>query len=140
MCIRDRSSSLITNKTEEDIELIDKNNENTEPIQLTTGRYMVGEDIPLGKSDIVGIEQGNVCRLYTSQNKQCAILASFEITIYDSKSTTKARQLVFHAAELMRQMGFTMKYGPTEIDRASTTEAYRWIARFRRTYCEGDII
>ena len=74
------------------------------------------------------------------QNKQCAILASFEITIYDSKSTTKARQLVFHAAELMRQMGFTMNYGPTEIDRASTTEAYRWIARFRRTYCEGDII
>lgn len=55
-----KSSSLITNKTEEDIELIDKNNENTEPIQLTTGRYMVGEDIPLGKYDIVGIEQGNV--------------------------------------------------------------------------------
>lgn len=55
-----KSSSLITNKTEEDIELIDKNNENTEPIQLTTGRYMVGKDIPLGKYDIVGIEQGNV--------------------------------------------------------------------------------
>ena len=74
------------------------------------------------------------------QNKQCAILASFEITIYDSKSTTKARQLVFHAAELMRQMGFTMNYGPTDIERSSTTEAYRWIARFRRTSCEGDVI
>lgn len=55
-----KSSSLITNNTEEDIELIDKNDENTEPIQLTTGRYVVGEDIPAGKYDIVGIEQGNV--------------------------------------------------------------------------------
>lgn len=74
------------------------------------------------------------------QNKQCAIQASFEITLYDSTSSTKARQLIFHAAELMREMGFTMYYGPTEIDRASTSEAYRWVARFRRTYCEGDII
>lgn len=74
------------------------------------------------------------------QNKQCAILASFEITIYDSTSATKARQLIFHTAELMRQMGFTMNYGPVEVDRASTTEAYCWRARFKRTYCEGDII
>lgn len=72
------------------------------------------------------------------QNKQCAIQASFEITVYDSKSSTTAKQLIFHVAELMRQMGFTMNYGPEEIDRSSTTEAYRWIARFRRTYCEGD--
>lgn len=74
------------------------------------------------------------------QNKQCAIQASFEITIYDDTSTTKAKQLIFLAAELMREMGFTLNYGPTEIDRASTTEAYRWVARFRRTYCEGDLI
>ena len=72
------------------------------------------------------------------QNKQCAIQASFEITVYDSRSSSTAKQLIFHAAELMRQMGFTMNYGPVEVDRASTTEAYRWIARFRRTYCEGD--
>ena len=72
------------------------------------------------------------------QNDQCAIKASFEITVYDSKSRTTAKQLIFHVAELMRQMGFTMNYGPEEIDRSSTTEAYRWIARFRRTYCEGD--
>lgn len=74
------------------------------------------------------------------QNNQCAVDAAFEINVYDSSSTTKARQLIFHAAELMRQMGFTMNYGPAEIDRASTTEAYRWIARFRRTYCSGDIL
>lgn len=74
------------------------------------------------------------------QNKQCAIQASFEVTIYDSASTTKAKQLIFHAAELMRQMGFTMNYGPMEVDRASTTEAYSWVARFKRTYCEGDAI
>lgn len=74
------------------------------------------------------------------QNHQCAVNAAFEITVYDSTSTTKARQLIFHAAEVMRQMGFTMNYGPVEVDRASTTEAYRWIARFKRTYCEGDII
>ena len=74
------------------------------------------------------------------QNKQCAIQASFEITIYDDTSTTKAKQLIFLAADLMQKMGFTMNYGPTEIDRASTTEAYRWVARFRRTYCEGDVI
>lgn len=72
------------------------------------------------------------------QNDQCAIKASFEITVYDSKSSTTAKQLIFHVAELMRQMGFTMNYGSEEIDRSSTTEAYRWIARFRRTYCEGD--
>lgn len=74
------------------------------------------------------------------QNKQCAIQVAFEITVYDSASTTKAKQLIFLSAELMREMGFTMNYGPTEIDRASTTEAYRWIARFKRTYCEGDEI
>lgn len=74
------------------------------------------------------------------QNKQCAIQASFEITIYDSDSSTKAKQLIFHAADLMQKMGFTMNYGPVEIDRANNTEAYRWMARFRRTYCEGDII
>lgn len=67
------------------------------------------------------------------QNDQCAIKASFEITVYDSKSSTTAKQLIFHVAELMRQMGFTTNYGPTEIDRSSTTEAYRWLARFRRT-------
>lgn len=72
------------------------------------------------------------------QNKQCAIQALFEITVYDSKSSSTAKQLIFHTAELMRQMGFTMNYGPVEVDRASTTEAYRWFARFRRTYCEGD--
>lgn len=74
------------------------------------------------------------------QNHQCAMQAAFEITIYDSTSTTKARQLIFHAAELMREMGFTMNYGPVEVDRATTTEAYRWMARFRRTYCAGDAI
>lgn len=74
------------------------------------------------------------------QNKQSAIQASFEITVYDSSSTTKAKQLLFLAADLMQGMGFTMNNGPNEIDRASTTEAYRWIARFRRTYCEGDNI
>ena len=72
------------------------------------------------------------------QNKQCAIQASFEVTVYDSSSSSTAKQLIFHVAELMREMGFTMNYGPTEIDRASTTETYRWLARFRRTYCEGD--
>lgn len=74
------------------------------------------------------------------QNNQCAVNAAFEIIIYDSTSTTKARQLIFHAAELMRQMGFTMNYGPVEVDRAITTEAYRWIARFRRIYCNGDVL
>lgn len=74
------------------------------------------------------------------QNKQCSIQASFEITIYDSDSSTKAKQLIFHAADLMQEMGFTMNYGPVEIERASNTEAYRWNARFRRTYCEGDLI
>lgn len=53
------SSSLIINNTE-DIELLEKNRENTETIQLTTGRYVVGEDILAGKYDIIGIEQGNV--------------------------------------------------------------------------------
>lgn len=74
------------------------------------------------------------------QNKQCAIQAAFEITIYDSTSSTEAKQLIFLASDLMQKMGFTMNYGPTEIERSSTTEAYRWIARFRRTYCEGDVI
>lgn len=74
------------------------------------------------------------------QNKQSAIQAAFEITVYDSASTTKAKQLLFLAADLMQQMGFTMNYGPREADRASITEAYRWIARFRRTYCGGDMI
>ena len=49
-----------------------------------------------------------------------------------------AKAIDLSTAELMRQMGFTMNYGPAEVERASTTEAYRWIARFRRTYCEGD--
>lgn len=74
------------------------------------------------------------------QNKQCGILAAFEITIYDSKSSTKAKQLIFHVAELMRQMGFTMNYGPVEIERSSTAEAHRWTARFKRVYCAGDDI
>lgn len=74
------------------------------------------------------------------QNHQCGVDAVFEIDIYDSTSTTKAKQLIFHAAELMRQMGFTMNYGPVEVDRASTTEAYRWTARFRRIYCLGDTL
>lgn len=72
------------------------------------------------------------------QNHQCAIQASFEITIYDSTSSTKARQLIFQAAEIMQQMGFTMNYGPVEVDRSTTTEAYRWIARFNRIYGDGD--
>lgn len=76
----------------------------------------------------------------TFQNKQCAIQASFEITVYDSSSSNLAKQLILQAANLMQEMGFTMNYGPVEIDRAHTTEAYRWIARFRRTYCEGDLL
>ena len=32
----------------------------TQPIDLSTGKYIIGEDIPAGKYDIVGIEQGNV--------------------------------------------------------------------------------
>lgn len=74
----------------------------------------------------------------TLQNEQCAIQAAFEITVYDSSSSTTAKQLIFHVAELMREMRFTMNYGPVEVDRTSTTEAYRWLARFKRTYCEGD--
>lgn len=74
------------------------------------------------------------------RNNQCGIMASFEITIYDSETNTKAKQLMFHAAELMRKMGFTMNYGPVEVERATTAEAYRWIARFRRIYCPGDSI
>lgn len=74
------------------------------------------------------------------QNHQCGVDAVFEIDIYDSTSTTKAKQLIFHAAELMRKMGFAMNYGPVEVDQASTTEAYCWRARFRRTYCSGDTL
>lgn len=34
--------------------------ESEEPIELSTGKYIVGEDIPAGKYDIIGIESGNV--------------------------------------------------------------------------------
>lgn len=74
------------------------------------------------------------------QNKQCAISADFEITVYDSGSFSKAKQLIFLAADIMTELGFTLKFGPLEVDRSNTTEAYRWIARFHRTYCEGDLI
>lgn len=74
------------------------------------------------------------------QNEQCAISADFEITIYDADSSSKAKQLIFLAADIMTSMGFILKYGPLEIDRTSTSEAYRWVARFHRTYCEGDAI
>jgi hypothetical protein len=74
------------------------------------------------------------------QNKQCAIAADFEITIYDSGSSSKAKQLIFLAADIMTELGFILKYGPLEVDRSSTSETYRWIARFHRTYCEGDLI
>ncbi|WP_367567178.1 hypothetical protein [Lacrimispora sp.] len=74
------------------------------------------------------------------QNKQCAISADFEITIYDSGSSNKAKQLIFLASDIMTELGFILKYGPLEVDRSNTSEAYRWIARFYRTYCEGDLI
>lgn len=74
------------------------------------------------------------------QNSQCAISADFEVTVYDSESTVKARQLCFLAADIMTEMGFLLKYGPREIDRADASEAYRWVARFHRTYCSGDAI
>lgn len=74
------------------------------------------------------------------QNKQCAALVSIEITIYDSGSSTKAKQLAFLAADIMTELGFGMNYGPAEINRAGANEAYRWLARFSRTYCEGDLI
>ena len=74
------------------------------------------------------------------QNKQCAISADFDITVYDSGSFSKAKQLIFLAADIMTELGFTLKFGPLEVDRSNTTEAYRWIARFHRTYCEGDLI
>lgn len=74
------------------------------------------------------------------QNKQCAISADFEITIYDSSSTSKAKQLIFLAADIMTELGFILKYGPLEVERSSTSDAYRWIARFHKTYCEGDLI
>lgn len=74
------------------------------------------------------------------QNKQCAISADFEITIYDSSSSSKAKQLIFLAADIMTELGFILKYGPLEVDRSNTSEAYRWIARFHRTYCDGDSI
>lgn len=73
-------------------------------------------------------------------NYQRAIEASFEITVYDSTSSSKAKQLIFLAADIMTEMGFIMNYGPSEIDRSSATEAYRWIARFHRIYCGGDVI
>lgn len=74
------------------------------------------------------------------QNKQCAVSADFEITIYDSSSSSKVKQLIFLAADIMTELGFVLKYGPLEVDRSSTSEAYRWIARFHRTYCDGDLI
>ena len=52
--------SLSITNSEEIVEHVDKNSENTEPIQLITGMYVVGEDIPAGKYDIVGIEEGSV--------------------------------------------------------------------------------
>lgn len=74
------------------------------------------------------------------QNKQCSISADFEITMYVSDSSSKAKQLIFLAADIMTELGFVLKYGPLEMDRSSTSESYRWIARFHRTYCEGDLI
>lgn len=32
----------------------------TEPIELSTGKYIVGEDIPAGKYDIIGVSKGNI--------------------------------------------------------------------------------
>lgn len=45
----------------------DTNNisELSSPIDLSTGKYIVGEDIPSGKYDIIGIEKGNI---YVSSN------------------------------------------------------------------------
>ena len=31
-----------------------------EPIELSTGKYIVGEDIPSGKYDVIGVERGNI--------------------------------------------------------------------------------
>lgn len=83
---------------------------------------------------------GQVTTSSSLQNKQCAISADFEITVYDSGSSSKAKQLCFLAADIMTELGFLLTYGPREIDRGSTSEAYRWVARFHRTYCEGDTI
>lgn len=37
-----------------------KESQTQEPIELSTGNYVVGEDIPAGKYDIIGIKRGNV--------------------------------------------------------------------------------
>lgn len=84
--------------------------------------------------------QGQATTSSTLQNQQCAISADFEISVFTSDSSSKAKQLIFLASDIMTEMGFRMNYGPLEIERSSTSEAYRWLARLHRTYCGGDSI
>lgn len=54
----EKESETIIKETEEIVEP-------KEPILLTSGKYIVGEDIPEGKYDVIGVERGNI---YVSSN------------------------------------------------------------------------
>lgn len=74
------------------------------------------------------------------QNHQKAIMADFEITIYTIDSSSRCRQLINLAGDIMMGMGFRLMSGPYEVENTAGTGVYRWIARFSRTFADGDTI
>lgn len=74
------------------------------------------------------------------ENHQKAVMADFEITIYTTDYSSKARKLLELAGDIMMSMGFQLTTGPYEIENTAGTGVHRWLARFSRTVADGDKI
>lgn len=79
---------------------------------------------------------------YDLSNNENAVIPVIKITVYANGTSKKetARKISNEIREIFVSMGFRCQYGPTKIDNAADASICRYIARYRRTICNGDTL
>ena len=75
-----------------------------------------------------------------SLDQEFAVNSNVEIQVFSINSITEARSIISLACDAMRGMGYTRRYGATEIRDTSRPNLFRMVARFSRIVSSLDEI
>jgi len=81
--------------------------------------------------ELPSVEQGQDLQ----NNDICAVMASFQIEVYDDKSMDNAKKIMDYVVETMKSMRFSIISMP---EFKNTDSTYRQVARFRRLVASLD--
>ena len=109
-------------------------------VKCTVGRYVTPKESQFPYVDLsIGDNSGGNYDLEGNEGSQNPLLV---VTVYSTGSLADATcaQISKKAKEIMLSYGFQCRGGPIPAVNAADSNIVRWIGRYQRIFCDGDML